>query len=260
MGDHFVAAGTALWLGVLASVSPCPLATNIAAISYIAKGIEKPRRILLSGALYTLGRALAYVALGVLLAYGLQSAPFVSSFLQKYMNKILGPLLVVVGMFLLDLIRVGSPGAGTGERVGRRMAGMGPAGAGLLGILFALSFCPVSAALFFGALIPLSVRNDSNVVLPLLYGVGTALPVAAFAGVIAAGARSLGKAYSSVVAVEAWVRRATGVIFIGVGVYLTPPMCSASPSERETLQRAPPSCILTGGLRSGVYPYGGGKR
>lgn len=221
MGDHILAAGTALWLGILTSVSPCPLATNIAAISYIARGIERPRHVLLSGALYTLGRAAAYVALGVLLAYGLQSAPFVSSFLQKYMNKILGPLLVVVGMFLLELVRVGSRAPGAGESVGRRVAGMGPAGAGLLGILFALSFCPVSAALFFGTLLPLAVKNDSTVALPLLYGVGTALPVAAFAGLVAAGARSLGKAYSNVVVVEAWVRRATGVVFIGVGVYMT---------------------------------------
>jgi cytochrome c-type biogenesis protein len=221
MGDYFLAAGSALWLGVLTSVSPCPLATNIAAISYIAKGIEKPRQVVLSGVLYTLGRAVAYVVLGILLAYGLHSAPYVSSFLQKYMNKILGPLLIVVGMLLLELIRVSSPGSGAGERIGRRVEGMGPVGAGLLGIVFALSFCPVSAALFFGTLIPLSVKNDSTVLLPLLYGVGTALPVAGFAGVIAAGARSLGKAYSNVVLVERWARRATGVVFIGVGVYLT---------------------------------------
>jgi threonine/homoserine/homoserine lactone efflux protein len=133
----------------------------------------------------------------------------------------LGPLLVIVGMFLLDLIRVSSPGSGTGEKIGRRVAGMGPWGAGLLGIVFALSFCPVSAALFFGTLLPLAVRNDSDVLLPLLYGIGTALPVAGFAIVIAVGARSLGKAYSNVVLVERWARRATGIVFIGVGVYLT---------------------------------------
>jgi cytochrome c biogenesis protein CcdA len=221
MGDFGFAAGTALWLGILTSVSPCPLATNIAAISYIAKGLQSPRFVLSSGALYTLGRTITYVVLGVLLVAGLQSAPYVSNFLQKYMNKILGPLLIVVGMFLLELIPIGWTGSALGGRLGQRVAKGGPWGAGLLGLLFALSFCPVSAALFFGTLLPLAVRNDSSVVLPLLYGIGTALPVVGFAAVIAVSARSLGKVYASVALVERWARRVTGVIFIGAGVYLT---------------------------------------
>ena len=221
MGDYFLPGATALWLGILTSVSPCPLATNIAAISYVAKGIERPLHVFLSGALYTLGRTVTYVVLAVLLAYGLQSAPYISNLLQKYMNKILGPLLVLVGMFLLDLIRVNWPGSGLGDRLGRRVARMGSWGAGLLGIVFALSFCPVSAALFFGSLLPLAVQNNSSVLLPSLYGVGTAAPVVGFAAVIAVSARSLGKAYSGVALVERWARRITGAIFIGVGVYLT---------------------------------------
>jgi len=221
MGEYVLAVGTALWLGILTSVSPCPLATNIAAISYIAKGIEKPRYVLLSGALYTLGRVVTYVALGVLLVYSLHSAPFISNFLQKYMNKILGPLLVVVGMFLLELVRISWPNSGAGSKYGERIARMGPWGSGLLGLVFALSFCPVSAALFFGALVPLAVRNNSGVFMPLLYGIGTAVPVVAFAIVIAVSTRSVGKAYSSVTVIDRWARRVTGVIFIGVGVYLT---------------------------------------
>ncbi len=220
MGDHILPGMTALWLGILTSVSPCPLATNIAAISYIAKGIEKPRHVFLSGALYALGRTVTYVALGVLLAYGLHSAPYLSNFLQKYMNKILGPLLIVVGMFLLELIPMSWPAPGMGSKVGPRMARMGLWGAGLLGIVFALSFCPVSAALFFGSLLPLAVQNNSSVLLPSLYGIGTAAPVVGFAIVIAVGARSLGKAYSGVALIGRWARRVTGVIFIGVGGYL----------------------------------------
>lgn len=221
MGDHFMAAATALWLGILTSVSPCPLATNIAAISYISRGIDKPRFILSSGALYTLGRTVAYVAIGVLLAYGLQSAPYLSHFLQNYMNKILGPLLVMVGVFLLGLVPLAWPRSAVGEGFSRKMAGSGPWGAGLLGVLFALSFCPVSAALFFGTLVPIAVQNRSIVLFPTLYGIGTALPVAGFAIVIALSARSLGRAYSSVVVMERWARRVTGVVFIGVGIYLT---------------------------------------
>lgn len=221
MGEHAFPIMTALWLGILTSVSPCPLATNIAAISYIAKGLESPRFVLSSGVLYTLGRTVAYVVLGVLLVESLQSAPYISHFLQKYMNKILGPLLVVVGMFLVELVPIAWSGKGAASKFGHRVAKMGPWGAGLLGILFALSFCPVSAALFFGTLLPLAVQNDSSAVLPLLYGIGTALPVVGFAVVIAVSARSLGKAYASVAVIERWARRVTGVVFIAVGVYLT---------------------------------------
>ena len=89
-----------MWLGILTSISPCPLATNIAAISYIARRVDSPRHVLASGALYTLGRTISYVALGVLLVYSLVSAPVVSHVLQKYIGKIIGPLLVIVGMFL----------------------------------------------------------------------------------------------------------------------------------------------------------------
>ena len=221
MGDLVFPAVTAFWLGILTSVSPCPLATNIAAISYIAKGIEHPRFVLSSGGLYALGRTITYVALGVLLVESLQSTPYISNFLQKYMNKILGPLLVVVGMFLLDLIRPGWSGSGMGSKVGRRAGSMGSWGAGCLGILFALSFCPVSAALFFGTLVPLAVQNDSSLLLPSLYGIGTAVPVAGFAVVLAVSARSLAVVYSNVALVERWARRVTGVIFVGVGIYLT---------------------------------------
>jgi cytochrome c-type biogenesis protein len=221
MGDYGLQAVTAFWLGILTSVSPCPLATNIAAISYIAKGIESPRFALSSGALYTLGRTITYVALGALLVYGLQSAPYLSHFLQTYMNKVLGPLLVVVGMFLLELVSVRWPQSEIGNRLGGRFARSGSWGAGLLGVVFALSFCPVSAALFFGTLVPIAVRNNSVVLFPSLYGIGTAVPVVGFAILIALGARSLGKAYSSVVVAERWARRITGAIFIVVGVYLT---------------------------------------
>lgn len=221
MAEYALTVGTALWLGILTSVSPCPLATNIAAISYIARGIEKPRVVLLSGVLYTLGRVMTYVGLGVLVVYSLHSAPFISNFLQKYMNKILGPLLVVLGMFLLGLVQARWPGSGGGVKYGERIAKFGPWGAALLGLLFALSFCPVSAALFFGALVPLAVQSNSGVFMPSLYGIGTAIPVVAFATLIAVSTRSVGKAYSSITLIDRWARRATGVIFIGVGIYLT---------------------------------------
>jgi cytochrome c-type biogenesis protein len=221
MADHSLAAITAMWLGILTSVSPCPLATNIAAISFVGRRVKQPRHIIAGGALYTLGRSVTYVVLGVALAFSLLSAPYISNFLQTYMNKVLGPVLVVVGMFLLGLLHFSWGGSGLAAGIEHRSRKAGLWGAFLLGIGFALSFCPVSAALFFGSLLPLAVRNDSAVLLPTLYGVGTALPVVVFAFVVALGAHSLGRLFDQVTRIERWARRITGVVFIGVGIYLS---------------------------------------
>ncbi len=219
-GESLAVAATALWIGVMTSVSPCPLATNVAAISFVGRRVASPGHVLAGGLLYTAGRAAAYTALGMLLVASLISAPIVSLALQKHMNRVLGPLLILVGMVLLDLIRVGIPGPGGSTTWGRRWAGSGGVwGAGLLGILFALSFCPISAALFFGSLIPLAVKHESPLLLPALYGAGTAVPVLGFAVVTALGAKSLGGAFRRIAAAERWARFATGVIFVVVGIY-----------------------------------------
>jgi cytochrome c-type biogenesis protein len=221
MDDFVVVSLSALWLGILTSISPCPLATNIAAISFVAREVNDPRRALISGVLYTIGRTIAYVGLAVILVMSLLSAPHVSHILQKYMNKILGPLLILVGMFLLNLIRFGWSGSGPGDGFQQRAGKMGMWGAGLLGIGFALSFCPISAALYFGSLLPLAVQHNSKFILPSLYGIGTALPVVVFAVIIAWSANSLGKAYASITRIERWARIGTGVVFICVGIYFT---------------------------------------
>jgi len=153
---------SALWLGILTSISPCPLATNIAAISFIGRRIGRTRVVFFTGLLYTLGRMLTYVVLGTLLVTSVLSIPQVSHLLQKYMNKFLGPILILVGMILLELIRFNIPGSGLSEKMQKRVELLGIWGAGLLGIVFALSFCPISAALFFGSLIPLSVKCGSS--------------------------------------------------------------------------------------------------
>jgi len=211
---------SALWLGILTSISPCPLTTNIAAISFVGRRIEKPAYVFLSGVLYTLGRTLAYVVLGALLVSSLLSAPLVSHFLQKYMNKLLGLVLIVVGMFLMELIRLTPSGGGMSDRTQKRVEAMGIPGAFLLGILLALAFCPVSAALFFGSLTALSVEYHSRFLLPFVYGIGTALPVIVFAILLALGAKWVGKAFNRLIQVEKWFRMATGAIFVLVGIYL----------------------------------------
>ena len=219
MAPVLLGAASALWLGILTAISPCPMATNVAAISYIGKRLGSPRQVLLGGVLYTVGRTVAYVGLAVLILAGLQSIPRVSTFLQEYMNKVLGPVLIVVGLFLLELIKFGGGGPGVGERLGKKVEGWGLAGALALGVIFALSFCPISAALFFGSLISLAVKYDSRILLPGVFGVGTALPVFAFAVIIGLGVGSLGAAFHKLQRFEWWARRVTGVVFILVGIY-----------------------------------------
>ena len=214
-------AALALWLGILTSISPCPLATNIAAISYIGRRVDSSRQVFLTGLLYTLGRTLAYLGLAVLLVATALSVPQISLFLQKYMHVLLGPILILVGMFLLGLIQFSMGGSGISENMQKRVDALGIWGALLLGLVFALSFCPTSAALFFGSLIPLSLNANSSVALPVIYGVGTALPVIVFAVLIALSAQSVGKAFNVLSKVEWWARMITGAIFLAVGIYFS---------------------------------------
>ena len=221
MWEFAIGIGLALWLGILTSISPCPLATNVAAISYISRRVGNTRQVFLTGLLYTLGRTLAYLALGALLVAAVLSVPQLSMFLQKYMNKLLGPILILVAMFLLELISFRFSGSGVSERMQKWVDALGIWGALLLGVVFALSFCPVSAALFFGNLIPLSIKVNSAVALPSVYGVGTALPVLVFAVLIAFSAQSVGKAFNRLAQIEWWARRITGAVFLVVGIYYT---------------------------------------
>ncbi len=221
MTEYVVGIGSALWLGILTSISPCPLATNIAAISYIGRKVGNSRQVFLTGLLYTLGRTVAYLALAVVLVASVLSVPQIAMFLQKYMHLVLGPILIIVGMFLLGLIELNMGGKGMGEGLQKRVDAMGIWGALLLGIVFALTFCPTSAALFFGSLVPLSLKVNSSVVLPVVYGVGTALPVMVFAVILATSAQSVGKAYNVLAKIEWWARMLTGVIFVLVGLYFS---------------------------------------
>jgi len=215
-----LAIGTAAWLGVLTSISPCPLATNVAAVAFVSRGGATPRRALGAGLLYTLGRSVAYIALAAIAVFAVSRIVAVSGFLQGTLYKMLGPLLIVIGMVLLDMIPVRLPGGlrPPSEESVKRGGLWGAAG---LGALFALSFCPVSAALFFGMLIPLAARHGSVFALPGVYGIATGLPVAVFAIAIAFGAQRVGAMFDAVGRAERWLRPATAVILILVGVYET---------------------------------------
>ncbi len=216
-----LAAGAALWLGILASISPCPLATNIAAVSWLTRGLGSPVRVFAAGALYTIGRAAAYVALAFLLVASLASVPQISQVLQTHINRWLGPILILVGMFLLGLVEFRFSTQASGGKLEQKLQESGLWGAGLLGVLFALSFCPVSAALYFGSLLPLAVQHNSSLGLPALFGIGTGLPVLAFAWLLAAGARSVSAVFDRLSAVERFARPVTGGVFVAVGIYLS---------------------------------------
>ena len=215
----WLAMGGAAWLGILTSISPCPLASNIAAISFISRRVGQTRQVLLSGLLYTIGRMMTYLVLSVVIVAGLLATGDIARFLQRYLNQILGPVLILVGMVLLGLLGFSFSLNLAGPGVQRRASKGGMLWSLLLGILFALSFCPVSAGLFFGGLIPLAAARESHVLLPLLFGVGTALPVIAFAFLIAFGSQYVGTAFNRLTQVERWVRVVTGTAFIVAGVY-----------------------------------------
>ncbi|MBT3182621.1 MAG: sulfite exporter TauE/SafE family protein [Deltaproteobacteria bacterium] len=212
---------TSLWLGILTSISPCSLATNIAAVSYIGKKSEHKKYILLSGLLYTSGRVLTYVIVASIIVSSLLSTPSISNFLQEHVGKILGPILILTGMILLGLLKINIKSLGLGDNLQRKVDRYGILSALPLGTIFALSFCPISAAIYFGNLIPLSLEHNSRILLPTLYGIGTAIPVIAFACIMAFAAHLVARAFNKIRIIEVWMRKITGTIFILVGIYLS---------------------------------------
>ena len=175
--------------------------------------------VFISGLAYTLGRMVAYAILGWIIISSLLSVPQVAQFLQKYMVKALGPVLMITGLFLLEVVTIKLPGVALSQKHHNKLVESGSPGAFLLGFIFALAFCPVSAALFFGSLIPLALNSKAGTFLPFIYGVGTGLPVLAFAVAIALGVTSMSHWFNKITKLEFYTRRITGVIFILVGLY-----------------------------------------
>ncbi|MDD5669297.1 MAG: aromatic aminobenezylarsenical efflux permease ArsG family transporter [Candidatus Omnitrophica bacterium] len=221
MTEIFLGIASALWLGILTSISPCPLAANIAAVSFLSKKIAHPAMVFISGLAYTLGRMVSYAVIGWIIISSLLSVPQAAQFLQKYMGKVLAPLLIITGFLLMEIITLRFPGVALSQKQHNKLVESGAPGAFLLGLLFALAFCPVSAALFFGSLIPLALNSKFGTLLTFMYGVGTGLPVFIFAVAIALGVTSLSHWFNRITKFEYYTRRITGVIFILVGLYYT---------------------------------------
>ena len=220
MSDLAIGLTSALWLGVLTSISPCPLATNIAAISYLSKNIVHPNAVLRSGVVYTIGRMVAYALLGFIIVKSLLSIMVIAQFLQQYFNKLLGPVLIIIGLVLLGVIKINITGFVLSPENQQKLATRGDiTGSFVLGFVFALSFCPISAGLFFGSLIPLSLQNQNGTILPFIYGLGTGLPVLLFSLCLTFGAQSVAKWFHKAGLLEYYVRKITGVIFIFAGLF-----------------------------------------
>ncbi|MDA3894070.1 MAG: aromatic aminobenezylarsenical efflux permease ArsG family transporter [Salinivirgaceae bacterium] len=209
---------SAFLLGLMTAISPCPLATNITAIGYIGKDIENKRRVFSNGLVYTLGRAITYTLIGMLFFFG--SSQFeISSFLQKNGEKILGPLLIIVGLFMLGIIKINLSIFGNiNEKIGNK-AKHSYWGALLLGILFALAFCPYSGVLYFGMLIPMTITSASGLYLPLVFALATGIPVIIFAWFLAFSVSKVGSFYNGIKAFEQWFRWILGSLFILIGLY-----------------------------------------
>jgi len=210
---------SAFLLGLMTAISPCPLATNITAMAYISKNIENKKIVFLNGLIYTFGRAISYTLLGVILFLG-ASKFHISALFQRNGQKFLGPLLLIIGILMLDLIKINFPGLGklTQKFENKRKSNFGLS-ALLMGILFALAFCPYSGVLYFGMLIPMSISSASGLFLPFVFALATGLPVVLFAYLIAFSIAGVGNAYNNIKTFEKWFRKIVAFVFVVVGLY-----------------------------------------
>jgi len=209
---------TAIILGLMTAISPCPLATNISAIGFISRDIENRRRVFINGLVYTLGRAISYTGLALIIFFG-ASKMHVSMIFQGWGERLLGPVLILVGLLMLDIIKIKLPGfSGLTDKIGENGKGSYWSTL-LLGMVFALAFCPYSGVLYFVMLIPMTVTSAGGLYLPVLFAIATGLPVIIFAWLLAYAVGNVGKLYNRIKLFELWFRRVVSVIFIAVGIY-----------------------------------------
>jgi cytochrome c biogenesis protein CcdA len=207
-------------LGLMTAISPCPLATNITAIGYISRDLTSKNKIFYNGLLYTLGRLISYTGLGVIIYFGASSFK-VAKLFSQYGEKFLGPLLIVIGVLMLNVIkiRISKKGGGLSERVEQKAAGGSSWWAFLLGVIFALAFCPTSGVFYFLMLIPMTVASPDGLLLPPVFGVATALPVILISWLLAFSMSGVGAFYNRIKLFEKWFRLVAAVLFIAAGLY-----------------------------------------
>ena len=220
MSAEWIALGSALWLGIVTSVSPCPLATNVAATSVLARRVGQRRRALAGAVAYTLGRVAAYGLLALTILAGVSSMPAASTFLRETFLPLVGPILILAGMAVLGWLPLPFNFKAGGTKSAEKLAHWGLLGEFALGVLFALSFCPVSAALFFGSLIPVAVASAMPALPVALYGIGTALPVGLIAIALVLSAEKASRALNQIQRFQKVAVILTGSVLIAVGLWL----------------------------------------
>lgn len=210
---------SAFILGLMTAISPCPLATNITATAFISKNISSKRKVFLSGLLYSLGRGFSYTAIGLILYFG-ASKFHIARFFNQNGEKYLGPLLIIIGLIMLNIIKLNFLGKlNFQEKLSEKFKDKGLLGSFLIGVVFALAFCPYSGALFFGMLIPMSIASADGLYLPIVFAFGTGLPVILFTYLLAFTAGKIGVFYNRITKIEKVMRTVAGVVFILTGLY-----------------------------------------
>jgi len=211
---------SAFVLGLMTAISPCPLATNITAIAYIGKDIENKRQVFLNGFIYTLGRAISYTLIGLIFFFGVSQFN-VSSFFQEWGEKLLGPLLILIGLMMTGVLKLGLGNLNNVIQKYTENKKLNFWSVLFIGVLFALAFCPYSGVLYFGILIPMTVASAKGLYLPIVFAFATGLPVIIFAYLLAFTISGVGKLYNRIKIFEKWFRYIVAVLFIGVGIYYT---------------------------------------
>jgi cytochrome c-type biogenesis protein len=220
MGTSTIPIVAAFFVGLMTAISPCPLATNITAIAYVSKRIDHSRHTLLVGFIYTLGRMFTYVAIASLIVLAGMNTQAIALFLQRYGEKMLGPLLVIFGFIMLEIVKLPVPKTNDFvERLKEKLSKKGYLGSFLLGIIFALAFCPFSGVLYFGMLIPLAISTGDAFLIPSVFAFATGLPVILFSLFLVKSISKIGNIMNKVSHVEKIVRIGASVIFILVGFY-----------------------------------------
>ncbi len=209
---------SAFILGLMTAISPCPLATNISAIGFIGKDIENRNKVFYNGLIYTLGRAVSYTGLAAIIFLGADQLAL-SGWFQQYGEKILGPLLILIGLFMLGILKINFPGMGKFAQKYQEKGVSSFWEVLFIGILFALAFCPYSGVLYFGMLMPMTVSSSSGLLLPVTFAIATGIPVIIFAWVLAYTVAGIGKLYNGLKVFEKWFRRVVAILFIGIGIY-----------------------------------------
>lgn len=211
---------TAFVLGLMTAISPCPLTTNISAIGFISRDIEDRNRVFYSGVFYTLGRAISYTLLAIILFFGANQME-VSMIFQSGLDRLMGPFLIILGLLMLDIIRIRFPGlTNLTEKIGNQSKS-NYWKALLLGIIFALAFCPYSGVLYFMMLIPITISSAGGLYLPVVFAIATGIPVVLFAWLLAYAVGNVGKLYNRIKIFELWFRRIISVVIIIAGIYYT---------------------------------------